>query len=81
MDLHIYFKPLLYLDPGTGSFIIQILLAGLLGLGVAIKVYWNKIRDFFNRGRRDSPLESLDEIDEYGDQNNTSNEKDKDQNR
>ena len=71
MDLHIYFKPLLYLDPGTGSFIIQILLAGLLGLGVAVKVYWNKIRDFFSRNKSDSTLDTLDDLDEYGDHINS----------
>ena len=71
MDLHIYFKPLLYLDPGTGSFIIQILLAGLLGLGVAVKVYWNKIRDFFSRNKSDSTLDTIDDLDEYGDHINS----------
>ena len=76
MDLHIFFKPLLYLDPGTGSFIIQILLAGLLGIGVAVKVYWNKIRDFFDRNKKDSSIETLDEIDEYGDPIDESREND-----
>jgi len=76
MDLHIYFKPLLYLDPGTGSFIIQILLAGLLGLGVAVKVYWNKIRDFFSRNKSDSTLDTLDDLDEYGDHINSSSDDD-----
>jgi hypothetical protein len=70
MNINIYFKPLLYLDPGTGSFIIQILLAGLLGLGVAVKVYWNKIVKFFNRNENDT-LDALDEIDEYRDQSNS----------
>ena len=76
MDLHIYFKPLLYLDPGTGSFIIQILLAGLLGLGVAVKVYWNKIRDFFSRNKSDSTLDTIDDLDEYGDHINSSSDDD-----
>ena len=37
-------KPALYLDPGSGSFILQVLLAALLGGGFAIKAYWKKIK-------------------------------------
>ncbi|MCE9645205.1 MAG: hypothetical protein K8S20_04325 [Chloroflexi bacterium] len=42
-----HFSPLLYLDPGSGSFIIQILIAVLLGLGVALRASWGKIRTYF----------------------------------
>jgi len=42
-----HFSPLLYLDPGSGSFIIQILIAVLLGLGVALRASWGRIRTFF----------------------------------
>lgn len=66
MNSHIFFRPLLYLDPGTGSFIIQLLLAGLIGIGVAVKVYWNKIETFFNRNKEETNLNKLDEIDEVG---------------
>jgi hypothetical protein len=38
-----------YLDPGSGSFIIQILIASLLGFGYLIKVYWKKIIAFFRK--------------------------------
>ena len=38
-----------YLDPGTGSYIFQLLLAALVGLGFLIKVYWKKIKSFFAR--------------------------------
>jgi len=40
-------KPALYLDPGSGSFILQVLLASLLGAAFAIKVYWTKIKSIF----------------------------------
>jgi len=66
MNIKIFFRPFLYLDPGTGSFIIQILLASLLGIGVALKVYWKKIIAFLKESKKDSPIDSLDEIDEYG---------------
>lgn len=40
-------KPATYLDPGTGSMLIQILLAALLGAGVAVKIFWRNIKAFF----------------------------------
>jgi hypothetical protein len=39
-----------YLDPGTGSYILQILLAGLLGALFMLKVYWGRIVGFFSKG-------------------------------
>ena len=42
-----HFSPLPYLDPGSGSFIIQIAIAVLLGLGVALRASWSKIKTFF----------------------------------
>ncbi len=35
---------LFYLDPGSGSFLIQLLLAVILGAGVAVRLYWSKIK-------------------------------------
>jgi hypothetical protein len=31
-----------YLDPGTGSILFQVLLGGIAGLAVAVKLYWHK---------------------------------------
>jgi hypothetical protein len=42
-----HFMPHPYLDPGSGSFLIQLLLAILLGLGVAARAYWGKIKGWF----------------------------------
>lgn len=36
-----------YLDPGSGSIIIQVILAGLLGAAFIIRSYWAKIKGFF----------------------------------
>lgn len=36
-----------YLDPGSGSFVFQLLLGTLLGGLVAIKIYWKKVKNFF----------------------------------
>ncbi len=43
-----------YLDPGTGSLILQALVAALAGAAVVITSYWQKIRALFRRGSRDS---------------------------
>ena len=38
-----------YLDPGTGSIILQLLLGGVAGGLVIIKLYWARLRSFFVR--------------------------------
>ncbi len=42
-----------YLDPGSGSVILQVILGGLAGLAVAGKLFWQQIISFFSFGRRD----------------------------
>ena len=47
-----------YLDPGTGSYIFQLLLAGLFGAAFAIKLFWAKIKAFVTgaaSGKRRTP--------------------------
>jgi hypothetical protein len=36
-----------YLDPGSGSYLIQILIAFLLGSAIAIRAFWGRIKSFF----------------------------------
>jgi prepilin signal peptidase PulO-like enzyme (type II secretory pathway) len=33
-----------YIDPGSGSMFIQVIVGALVGVGVAIKMYWEKIK-------------------------------------
>jgi len=33
-------------DPGTGSFIIQMIIAGAMGALFTVKVYWKKISSY-----------------------------------
>ena len=37
-----------YLDPGTGSFIIQIAIAALAGVSFTLKIYWKKLATWFS---------------------------------
>lgn len=36
-----------YIDPGSGSYILQILAAGVFAGLLAIKIFWNKVKEFF----------------------------------
>lgn len=38
-----------YLDPGSGSFLIQLLIAALLGGAFVVRSYWGRILNFFRR--------------------------------
>ena len=44
--LHLASAPLAhaYLDPGNGSMLLQLLLGGFAGLGVGIRVMWQRYR-------------------------------------
>ncbi|MBR9859233.1 hypothetical protein GYB22_00480 [bacterium] len=46
-----------YLDPGSGSYILQMIIAGVLGGFYAIKLYWNKIINFIKGNSNDSDSE------------------------
>jgi hypothetical protein len=36
-----------YVDPGTGSYILQFIIAGLLGVAFVFKGFWRNIREFW----------------------------------
>ena len=44
-----------YLDPGTGSLIVQSLIAALAAAGFALRLYWGRIRSWFRRSGSDGP--------------------------
>lgn len=44
-----------YLDPGTGSILIQVLLGGAAGAAAVLKLYWHNIRAYFSRGTAAAP--------------------------
>jgi hypothetical protein len=57
------YSKLAYLDPGTGSFLVQLLIGGLVGILVILKAYWAKIRAFFSKGNQNQ-TEVLPEVDQ-----------------
>tara|TARA_B100000029_G_scaffold480374_1_gene528353 strand:+ start:497 stop:706 length:210 start_codon:yes stop_codon:yes gene_type:complete len=38
-----------YLDPGSGSIILQAIIASLAAAGTTISVFWKKIKIFFSK--------------------------------
>ncbi len=41
-----------YLDPGTGSMILQVIVGAVVGIGVILKTYWTKITSIFSKGKK-----------------------------
>lgn len=41
-----------YLDPGTVSYITQVLIGFFAGGAYLLKVYWNQILSFFDKGKK-----------------------------
>jgi hypothetical protein len=54
----------LYLDPGSGSFLIQLLIAGLAGIGIAIGASWAKIKCLFGRKKSSAQEDEEDDKEE-----------------
>ena len=42
-----------YLDPGTGSMIMQVLVFAFVAAGAFVKIYWNKVKGLFSK-KKDS---------------------------
>jgi len=55
---------MLYLDPGSGSILLQLLIAGLAGIGIAIGSQWAKIKRFFKRKDKQSSESGNDKEDD-----------------
>ncbi len=43
-----------YLDPGTGSMILQVILGGFAGLALAGRLYWHRFRSFIGMAPAES---------------------------
>ena len=49
-----------YLDPGSGSFVIQGIIAMVVSTGFAVKMFWHRIKSLFT-GKSISEDDDLDE--------------------
>ena len=50
-----------YLDPGTGSMLLQLLLGGLAGAAVIGRVYWQRLKSLFRPAPRSDVNDGNDE--------------------
>lgn len=57
-------SPLMYLDPGSGSFIIQLLIGAGAGILVTVGVFWNRIKAFFGRSSESNLDEDDDDLED-----------------
>lgn len=52
---------LLYIDPGSGSYLVQMIIAAILGGMFYIKTIWKRIKLFFSRNKDISEKEHVDD--------------------
>ncbi|MEM9592780.1 MAG: hypothetical protein AAGD06_00850 [Acidobacteriota bacterium] len=46
-----------YFDPGTGSLLLQMILGGVAGIAVVVKLYWHKLLALFGKKPKDDGAE------------------------
>ena len=44
---------LAYIDPTAGGLLVQLVLGGIAGIGVIIKLYWKKLTGRFKKGPKE----------------------------
>ncbi len=49
-----------YIDPGTGSYILQLIIAAFVGVSFTVKIFWKRIKRFFSPKKAEK-TETLDE--------------------
>ncbi len=54
---------LLYLDPGSGSYLIQVIIAAALGALFYFKSTWNWIKSFFSKPKPETEEEKNESTD------------------
>ena len=55
LSLLMFTDAVAYLDPGTGSMLLQVILGGIAAIGVAIKLYWHRLRAAFGMAKKADP--------------------------
>ena len=44
---------LLYVDPGSGSYLVQVIVAGILGAAFYFKSGWNYVKSLFRKNKKE----------------------------
>jgi hypothetical protein len=57
-----------YIDPGVGGMLLQLLLGGMAGAAVILRLYWQRVSDTYHRliGRSDKVEQSIDSDQDAG---------------
>jgi len=45
-----------YIEPGSGGMMVQLLVAGTVGLGMWLRIYWNRFLNLFRKRPAESAL-------------------------
>jgi hypothetical protein len=51
---------LLYVDPGSGSYLVQLIIAAILGAAFYFKTVWFRIKSFFTGHKKEEPQDNAD---------------------
>jgi hypothetical protein len=54
-------RAMAYLDPGSGSMLLQLLLGGVAGLAVVVKLFWRRLLAFFGVKKVDRDTDPSDQ--------------------
>ncbi len=52
-----------YLDPGASSVLVQVIIAGLIGVAAVLKLYWRRLRAFVASRRKTTQGAEIDQQD------------------
>lgn len=50
--------PLSYIDPGTGSMLLQVIVGGVAAVAVGLKMFWGRVLEVLHIRRRDEQPEA-----------------------
>ncbi len=70
VGLGMHGQALAYLDPATGSIILQGIIAACAGVAVTAKLYWSRIKAFFGHNRDHEDNETLENVNDKDNQEN-----------
>jgi TRAP-type uncharacterized transport system fused permease subunit len=54
---------LLYIDPGSGSYLVQVIIAAILGAAIYFKTIWLKVKMFFGGRKKEQQPGNQEEHD------------------